>query len=63
MYRTGTHHVKQIKFQKDKFLIFSLICERKIQKLKHDHIFIYNMLAIVGMFEGTQGRSERKREG
>jgi hypothetical protein len=55
--------------QKDKGHMFSLICRKQIQKINiypNTNMIIYmyieNIFAIVGLFEGTRGRKERKRE-
>jgi hypothetical protein len=49
--------------------MFSLICRKQIQKINiypNTNMIIYmyieNIFAIVGLFEGTRGRKERKRE-
>jgi hypothetical protein len=33
-----------------------------IHKYKHDHIYIFYMFPIMGLFEEARGRRERKRE-
>jgi hypothetical protein len=60
-------YVKQSQLTKDKgSMFFSYVNgTHTIHKYKHDHIHIYisnYMFAIVGMFNGTSEKRERKRE-
>jgi hypothetical protein len=35
--------------------------DKHIHKCRYNHIYIQNMFPIVGLFEETRGRKERKR--